>query len=176
MLVFASNKHLKEKRCSLLAARYPELHFVHHQDRLFLKKEKVLCNRVFESQSNRLYGTIGSIFDEVEVHLLSSNIHIHPRTLSFITSSQASCLLSSERAAFCESGLATGGLAEDCRAAGADDDGLCVRENGGDCEATGALDVHEERSGSWDQGLELVLAGLGLRGRVEEIDCENHFG
>lgn len=35
-------------------------------------------------------------------------------------------LLSSERAALCESGLATGGLAKDSRAAGTDDDGLCV--------------------------------------------------
>lgn len=105
-------------------------------------------------------------------------------------------LLSSERAALCESGLATGGLAKDCRAAGADDDGLCVREDGGDCEATWTLDVHEEGSGSWDKSLwdwfvrilildelrsrwvdltylELVLAGLSLRRRVEEIDCEN---
>ena len=35
-------------------------------------------------------------------------------------------LLSPERAALCESSLATGGLAQDLRAAGADDDGLCV--------------------------------------------------
>ena len=63
---------------------------------------------------------------------------------------QSSCftflhhLLPPERAALCESGLATGGLAQDRRAACADDDCLCVREDGGDCEAAGALDVHEE--------------------------------
>ena len=53
-------------------------------------------------------------------------------------------LLSPERAALSEPGLATGGLAEDGRASGADDDGLGVRENGGDGEAAGALNVHEE--------------------------------
>lgn len=64
-------------------------------------------------------------------------------------------LLSPERAALCESGLATGRLAEDLRAAGADDDGLCVREDGGDGEAAGALDVHEERARAWDKRLEM---------------------
>jgi hypothetical protein len=63
-------------------------------------------------------------------------------------------LLSPERAALCESSLATGGLAQDLRAAGADDDGLCVREDGGDGEAAGALDVHEEGSWAWDEGLQ----------------------
>lgn len=101
-------------------------------------------------------------------------------------------LLPSERAALCESGFATGGLAEDGRAAGADDDGLCVREDGGDSEAAGALDVHEEGAGGWDKGLwrllvdcglavkcggrsylQLVLSGLSLRRWVEEVDCEN---
>lgn len=57
--------------------------------------------------------------------------------------------LPSERAALCESGFATGGLAEDGRAAGANDDGLGVREDGGDCEAAGTLDVHEKGSRSW---------------------------
>jgi hypothetical protein len=54
------------------------------------------------------------------------------------------CLLSSERAALCETGLATGGLAQNLRAALADDDGLCVREDGRDGEAAGTLDVHEK--------------------------------
>ena len=53
-------------------------------------------------------------------------------------------LLSSEGAALGETGLATSWLAKDLRAAGADDDGLCVREDGGDGEAARALDVHEE--------------------------------
>jgi len=72
-------------------------------------------------------------------------------------------LLSSERAALGEPGLATGGLAENGRAAGADDDGLGVGENGGYCEASWALNVHEEGSRSWDEGLKFVFASLSLR-------------
>lgn len=49
---------------------------------------------------------------------------------------------------------------QDLRAALADDDCVGVRENGGDGEASRALDVHEERAGGRDEGLELVLAGL----------------
>lgn len=66
-------------------------------------------------------------------------------------------LLSPERAALGESGLATSGLAEDLRAAGADDDGLCVREDGGDGEAAWALNIHEEGPRAWDEGLDVVL-------------------
>lgn len=62
-------------------------------------------------------------------------------------------LLPPERAALGESGLTTGGLAEDGGASGADDDGLGVREDGGDCEAARALDVHEEGSRSRHKGL-----------------------
>jgi hypothetical protein len=54
------------------------------------------------------------------------------------------CLLSPERAALGQSGLSTGRLAEDGRAASADDYCLCVGEDGGDGEAARALDVHEE--------------------------------
>ena len=48
-----------------------------------------------------------------------------------------------------------------------------MREDGGDGEAAGALDVHEEGAWGWDERLELVLAGLGGGRWVEEIDCEN---
>lgn len=65
----------------------------------------------------------------------------------------ASSLLPAERAALGKTGLATGGLAEDLGAAGADDDGLGVREDGGDGEAAGALDVHEEGAGAGHKGL-----------------------
>lgn len=100
-------------------------------------------------------------------------------------------LLSAERAALGEAGLASGGLAEDGGAAGADDDGLGVGEDGGDGEAAGALDIHEEGTGGRHKGLvigsvlaevdrlidcsylQLVLASLGLRRRVEEVDREN---
>lgn len=44
-----------------------------------------------------------------------------------------------------------------------------MREDGGDRETTGALNVHEERSGSSNKGLELVLLELGLGGGVKEI-------
>ena len=49
---------------------------------------------------------------------------------------------------------------QDLRAALADNDSVRVREDGGDCEASRALHVHEERAGDGDEGLELVLAGL----------------
>jgi hypothetical protein len=80
---------------------------------------------------------------------------------------------------------------QDLRAALADDDCVCVREDGGDGEASGALDVHEEGAGGRYEGLELVLArltgcllvgrrghGVGSvcvrgRGRVEKVNCEN---
>ena len=80
---------------------------------------------------------------------------------------------------------------QDLRAALADDDCVCVREDGGDVEASRALDVHEEGAGGRHEGLELVLAGLtaGLlvgdrgyevgdvcvrgRGGVEKVNCEN---
>ena len=90
-------------------------------------------------------------------------------------------------------------MAEDGGAALADDDGLRVGEDGGDGEAAGALDVHEEGSGAGYQGLsgivsiiariifrrsssglfsfvsylQLVLLSLGGRAGVEEINCEN---
>ena len=63
------------------------------------------------------------------------------------------CLLSSERAAFGQSSLSTGRLAQDRRATSADDDCLCVRVDGCDGEAAGALDIHEEGSGSRDKVL-----------------------
>lgn len=80
---------------------------------------------------------------------------------------------------------------QDLRAALADDDCVGVREDGGDGEASRALDVHEERAGGGDEGLELVLAGLtacmlvGCRGGesgdvsvrggggVEKVNSEN---
>lgn len=84
-------------------------------------------------------------------------------------------LLSAERAALGEPGLTTGRLAQNGGATLADDDGLGVGEDGGDGEASRALDVHEERAGGRNQSLELVLLSLGSRAGVEEIDGENHF-
>ena len=62
-------------------------------------------------------------------------------------------LLPAERAALGQAGLTTGGLAKDLGATGADNDGLGVREDGGDGEATGALDVHEEGARTGDKHL-----------------------
>jgi len=84
-------------------------------------------------------------------------------------------LLPSERTALGEPGFAACGLAEDGRATLADDHGLGVREDGGDGEAAGALHIHEEGPRRGHEGLELVLADLGDRRRIEEIDGENHF-
>jgi hypothetical protein len=56
---------------------------------------------------------------------------------------------------------------------GALDDSLSVREDSCDCEAAGALDVHEEGARAWDEGLELVLARFRRWRWVEKIDCEN---
>jgi hypothetical protein len=86
----------------------------------------------------------------------------------------ASSLLSTERASLSQTSLSTSWLAQDGRAAGADDNGLCVGEDGGDSEAAGALDIHEEGAGSWDKVLKLVLASLRGWGWVEKIDSENH--
>ena len=63
------------------------------------------------------------------------------------------CLLSSERATFGQTSLSTSRLAENRRAAGADDDCLCVRVDGCDGKAARALDIHEEGSGSRDKVL-----------------------
>ena len=42
-----------------------------------------------------------------------------------------------------------------------------------DLEASGALDVHEERVGLGDDLLELVGSGVNVRGSVEEVDSES---
>jgi hypothetical protein len=92
------------------------------------------------------------------------------------SSLQGNRLLPAERAALGQASLTTGRLAQDLRAALADDDCVGVREDGGDGEASGALDVHEERAGGRHKGLELVLLGLSSRGGVEKVNGENHFG
>jgi len=91
-----------------------------------------------------------------------------------LSSLQENRLLPAERAALGQAGLTTGRLAQDLRAALADDDCVCVREDGGDGEASGALDVHEEGARGRHKGLELVLLGLSGRGGVEKVNCENH--
>ncbi|KAI3477263.1 hypothetical protein L1887_61080 [Cichorium endivia] len=72
-----------------------------------------------------------------------------------------------------QAGLTTGGLREHLGARAADNDGLGVREDGGDGEAAGALDVHEERVGVLHKSLELVAASLLLGRGVEEVNGES---
>lgn len=90
-----------------------------------------------------------------------------------ICTAQALVDLSTVAASLGKSGLAAGGLAEHNIAGAAEDDGLGVAKYGGDLEASGALDVHEEAIGGLHKALELVCVGLGLGGGVEQID--RHF-
>lgn len=69
-----------------------------------------------------------------------------------------------------QTGLTTGGLAQNLRAAAAEHNRLGVRENSGDGEAARALDVHEERVGVLNQTLKLVAALLLFRNRVHKIN------
>ena len=45
-----------------------------------------------------------------------------------------------------------------------------MAEDGGDVEASGALDVHEERVGALHEALSFVLSLVEFLGRVEQID------
>lgn len=81
--------------------------------------------------------------------------------------------LLTERAALGQASLTTGGLRKDLSARAANNDGLGVREDGGDGEATRALDVHEERVGVLHKSLELVAASLLLGGGVKKVDGES---
>ena len=55
-------------------------------------------------------------------------------------------LLPSKRTSLCQSSFSSSGLTQHGAAAAADNNRLGVREDGGDGEAAGAFDVHEERS------------------------------
>jgi hypothetical protein len=75
-------------------------------------------------------------------------------------------VFSAERGALCQTSLTTGGLAKHAGAGAAQDYGLSMREDGGDGEATWALDIHEVGVGRLHQTLELMLFGLKLGGGV----------
>ena len=78
--------------------------------------------------------------------------------------------LLAERAALSELGLATCGLAKDLVAGCAVDHRLGVREHRRDGNASGALDVHEERVGRGHKPLHLVLARLIGSSRAGHIE------
>lgn len=89
---------------------------------------------------------------------------------------QPNLRLLAERAALGQASLTTGGLRENLGTRAADNNGLGVREDGGDGEAAGALDVHEERVGVLHKSLELVRASLLLGGGVKKVDGESLMG
>ncbi|SNX83258.1 uncharacterized protein MEPE_01965 [Melanopsichium pennsylvanicum] len=72
-----------------------------------------------------------------------------------------------------QTSLTTGRLRENLSARAANNNGLSVREDSGDGEATRALDVHEERVGVLHKSLELVAASLLLSGGVKKVDGES---
>ena len=82
------------------------------------------------------------------------------------------CLVSlpSEAASLSQTSLSSSWCAKDGAAVGASDHGLAVAEDGGDVEASLALDVHEIAVGRLNQSLELVLGLLELFGRVKQIN------
>lgn len=84
-------------------------------------------------------------------------------------------LLLPERASLSQPCLSSGRLAKDRSARAANDDGLGVREDGGDVEAPRALDVHEKGAWSRHKHLHLVLASLRGWVGVEKIFSENHI-
>eukprot|EP00411_Alexandrium_monilatum_P024038 CAMPEP_0175207298 /NCGR_PEP_ID=MMETSP0093-20121207/13041_1 /TAXON_ID=311494 /ORGANISM="Alexandrium monilatum, Strain CCMP3105" /LENGTH=112 /DNA_ID=CAMNT_0016500459 /DNA_START=31 /DNA_END=369 /DNA_ORIENTATION=+ len=75
-----------------------------------------------------------------------------------------------EGAALSEPRQAAGGLAEHDVAVPTKHNRLRMAVDGGDLQATGALDVHEEAVGRLDHTLELVLGLLLLEVRVQEVD------
>jgi len=79
-----------------------------------------------------------------------------------------------ERTALGQSRLAPAGLAQDLGAALAYDHRLGMGEHGGDVEASGALDIHKERSRGRHQKLQLVRRFLCLGQRMEDIVLEDH--
>lgn len=69
-----------------------------------------------------------------------------------------------------EADFATSGLTDDGLTVWAGDNCLRVAEDGGDGEATRALDIHEVGIRGRHQPLELVLPLLQLRWRVQQVD------
>lgn len=78
--------------------------------------------------------------------------------------------LATEAAALTEPSLSSGRHAQNGVAARADNDGLGVREDGCDGEASLAFDVHEVAVRALYQPLQLVRALLKLRSRVKQIN------
>jgi hypothetical protein len=74
--------------------------------------------------------------------------------------------LASVGASLCETGLSAGGLAEHDIAVPTQDNSLGMAEDCGNLKASWALNVHEEAVWRLNKPLQLVCAGLLLRGRV----------
>lgn len=89
-------------------------------------------------------------------------------------SGEMACLLSSERAPLSQTSLSSCWLAKNGRASCANNDSLCVREDGCDGEAAWTLDVHEKGSWNRDKGLqgELVLI---IPSELESVYCKAYL-
>lgn len=151
----------------VINARYPELPFTFGLTRVV---ERSLFYPQFES-IRPMRSRTPSLFRDHEPAILRSRHH--PEILYFLRKEQPSVRRALPpvgwhlRTALAPDSRPPGVwrvCLQDLRAALANDDGLCVREDGGDGEAAGALDVHEEGAGGGHQGLELVLAGLTAAG------------
>jgi len=123
-------------------------------------------------RESEVEGAAGKFLDRIiSVPLFSLSLSLPPPvphrqrtpTLSLIS-------LLPERAALGKPRPPARGRAQHRRARRADDDRLRVAEHDGDLEAALALDIHEVAVGRLDEPLELVLAGLEGRRRVEEVD------
>ena len=77
--------------------------------------------------------------------------------------------LSSERAALGQLGLASCWRTQDRRTSVTGDGGLGMGKNGGDVQASRALDIHEKGSWRLDQGLQLMLLSFGSWVGVQQI-------
>jgi len=98
-------------------------------------------------------------------HIFSSHLLLSIRNLSFKFGREeiGVRLFSSKRTSFRQPRLSTRRLAQDLTAARADDYGLSMRKDSRDGEAAWTLDVHEERSRSWDERLIIKTSAINVQ-------------
>merc|ERR1719414_1003263 len=100
----------------------------------------------------------------IKSHNEKFNTSRHPTSLICLTT---------ERASLTQTSKTSGGLAQHLSAVGAQDNALGMGVDGGDGQATRALDIQEVTVGCLDQLLKLVLSLLFFLRRVQQIDI--HF-
>merc|ERR1719461_1305248 len=84
-------------------------------------------------------------------------------------------LFPSETASLSQPGSSSGGLAEDSRTAGADNNGLGVTKNCCDSVTAWAFDIHEVAVRMLHKSLQLVLPLLFCWKRMKQIFSQRHF-